>query len=961
MYTSVEELFRICTMSKQQSNKSQRTFGWMVRDTSQKSLTRETLVKTGISIGIVIIGSTTMGYFQLMSRFTTESLSEVEKYALLRAERESSIFIMAQDNHVTLKQALLDRLQSSTPEDFQEKFEERLSALPDGTIRNRPNTFNVKKTPGVFLGQNVKINADIQQRVMTYFDIIQSYGSAWYNRFFNTYIQIPENGLVVYMPDNNWTQNAPSDKSFRVTDDESFYITDKKHDPQRKTVWTGIYYDSVMKNWMAACVTPVDINGRHVATLGHDILISDLQNRTIKDTLEGTYNMIFRADGRLVAHPYLMNRIQESGGKYNISESQDVHLRTLFKLVTERSTNQVILDNPDGDAYLAITKIKGPDWYFVTVFPKSLLSQRAFNASRTILLVGIASLLIEIVVIFYILRNQLSAPLIKLMRATESIAAGDLDIELDITRQDELGRLAFLFNKMAQQLRESFTTLAQTNENLEVRVEERTADLKEAMELADAANHAKSDFLASMSHELRTPLNGILGYAQILDRSPTLTERDRRGIQIIDRCGSHLLTLINDVLDLSKIEANKLEIHPHPTHLPTLMQGVIEMCRIKAEQKGLDFIYDPPSDLPPGILVDEKRLRQVLINLLGNAVKFTEQGQVTLRITVVAKPEFLVGENAARTLCFQIEDTGVGMTLDQVQKIFVPFEQVGDTKKQAEGTGLGLSISQKIVEGMGGSIRVRSLQDVGSVFEFEIDCSLAEAWAQTDAIARRQTITGYEGDPQTILVLDDSWENRSVILHLLEPLGFTVLEACDGYEGLTQAAQHHPDLIITDLAMPKMDGWEFLRQLRQAEELKDTIAVVSSASVFERDRQRSLDAGGTDFLPKPVRAEELYDMVAKHLDLTWVEAEAHTPAAQSKANLTLIIPPVSELAILLDYAKKGQIKGLQEELENLAQLNQSYQPFVNHLSQAAKGFNIQKIRQFLQESIPESTLNLLNR
>jgi CheY-like chemotaxis protein len=350
-----------------------------------------------------------------------------------------------------------------------------------------------------------------------------------------------------------------------------------------------------------------------------------------------------------------------------------------------------------------------------------------------------------------------------------------------------------------------------------------------------------------------------------------------------------------------------------------------------------------------------------LINLIGNAVKFTEQGQVILRITVVAKPEFLVGENAARTLCFPIEDTGVGMTAEQVQKIFVPFEQVGDTQKKSEGTGLGLSISQKIVETMGGSIRVRSQQDVGSVFEFDVDCPLAEAWAQTQAIASRKKIVGYKGDRKTILILEYSWENRSVVLHLLEPLGFTVLEACDGNEGLIQANQHHPDLIITDLAMPGMDGWEFLKQLRQTEALKETIAVVSSASVFERDRQRSLDEGGTDFLPKPVRAEELSDMLAEHLKLTWIEEESSFSAVQPKTNLTMIIPPLSELTILLDYAKKGQIKGLQAELDKLAQMDKTYQPFVDYLSQAAKGFNIQKIRQFLQESIQEPALNLSTR
>ncbi|PLZ91510.1 hybrid sensor histidine kinase/response regulator [Fischerella muscicola CCMEE 5323] len=487
-------------------------------------------------------------------------------------------------------------------------------------------------------------------------------------------------------------------------------------------------------------------------------------------------------------------------------------------------------------------------------------------------------------------------------------------------------------------------------------------ELRQAEETAKNSSQAKSEFLANMSHELRTPLNGILGYTQILQRTEPLTEKGRKGVSIIYQCGSHLLTLINDVLDLSKIEARKLELNPIDFYFPAFLDSVIEICRIRAEQKVIGFDAQLDPNLPTSIRADEKRLRQVLLNLLGNAIKFTEQGSVTFKVEVIGNREWIIGKEKRPNqlpitkIRFQVTDTGVGIASEQIQKIFLPFEQVGNHKRQTEGTGLGLAISQKIVSLMSSQIQVKSEFGKGSTFWFEVELPQAQDWAKVSRVVKQGTIIGYQGQRRTILIVDDKWENRSVIVNLLEPVGFTVVEASNGNQGWEKAIFHKPDLIITDLIMPVMDGFELIKRLRQSSPYKEITVIASSASVFATDQYKSIEAGADAFLPKPVEADVLLELLRQYLQLKWIYdnkidkiKKTNVASLDDPAEMTL--PAKDVLQQLLTLSQDGDIQRILEIAQQISASDEQLISFAQQLIQLASNFQLKRLETFIKQSI----------
>jgi PAS domain S-box-containing protein len=483
---------------------------------------------------------------------------------------------------------------------------------------------------------------------------------------------------------------------------------------------------------------------------------------------------------------------------------------------------------------------------------------------------------------------------------------------------------------------------------------------------AEIANSAKSAFLANMSHELRTPLNGILGYTQILSRDKSLTAKQQEGINIIQSSGEYLLTLINDILDLSKIEAGKVELCQTDFHFGEFVQGIIDLFQMRAKQKGIAFNYEPLSHLPTGIRADEKRLRQIFLNLLSNAIKFTDFGGVTFKIGVVEeeqKKTDAINQFPMTQLRFQVEDTGTGIADHEIEKIFLPFQQVGDNEShQAEGTGLGLAITKKLVELMGGELHVKSTLGQGSTFWIVLKVPEVSNLVRKSPKAQQPVIIGFEGLSRQILVVDDKWENRSVLVNLLTPLGFQTREAGDGQECLDKAFQSPPDLILIDLVMPNMDGFEATRQLRKKPEFENLPIIAASASVFDLDQQQSLDAGCTDFIAKPIRADILLEKLKLHLGLTWIyERGNSTQTASDNSSsddlnqedeaTTMQGPSPQQAEALFDLAMMGDIGGIIEQVEQLEQSDEQLIPFCRLIRQLAKNFDEEQICHMVEQYI----------
>lgn len=552
--------------------------------------------------------------------------------------------------------------------------------------------------------------------------------------------------------------------------------------------------------------------------------------------------------------------------------------------------------------------------------------------TRTIqlLIVFVFVLIFVAISINLFLYKSFISPVIRLSHATKSLAQGDFITMEAIRRQDEIGELFQRFNYMSIYLKNLYQTLETKvrertqklelmNQTLktEVAVRQKTeTKLKAAMEAAEMANKYKSIFVANISHEIRTPLNVIMGYTQILKRWKTLDEDVFKAVDTIEKSGNHLLTVINDILDLSKIEAGKLEINRTEFNLNALVIDLTRMFEMRCREKGLSWTCEtsiPTEDLC--VAGDEGKLRQVLINLLGNAIKFTNRGGVILRIDSL-------GHHAFR---FEVEDSGVGISARSKDMIFEPFGQV-DSESYLGGTGLGLSISKRYTQLMGGTLEFSSETGSGSRFFFTIDLEPVSHRLQNDMELTYHDITSIKGDPLTALIVDDDPRNREIVSMMLSHIGVTVIETNNAAEAIETLSSRAVDIVFMDRYMPVTDGIEASRQIRDQHSSSEVKIVLITADVFEKDTENLSTAGIDKILHKPYKFDAIYECLHDLLGVTFEYREKglsrerkHEAERDPKTFYELELPDglLSEISNDAEYCKISQLKAKLSELDNI--------------------------------------------
>jgi signal transduction histidine kinase len=692
-------------------------------------LARATLIHMGVRIAVIIALSTLFSYLHMYSTLRTEAVAQLQQHVSERGQREQAIFQLAEDNHTFLKKALEERIRALTPQEVNTRFDELFVPLADGTVRSRREGFDGTKMVGLFVPRGVPVDVDLRRRLLASYDVLTWYAPAFHVRLADTFITLPEGPIVIYWPERpTWVHDAEPTTSLLTQ--AYFPISLPENNPQRQTAWSVVYTDDVSGKSMSTVTTPLDMEGRHVASISHDVMLEELMTRTINDHLPEAYNLLFREDGQLIAHPELKKDTAEP----------PTHLPGIIERVKAHSPGQTALELPEFDEYVAMTRLQGPGWYFATVLPESVVSRPAFLAARYVLLLGILSLLLELIIMYWVLQRQIARPLLSFAHATDRVASGDFQVKLDTTRQDELGQLAQAFRLMADQVQRREEELRQVNEGLELRVEERTRELKEVhAQLVKTARQAgMAEIATNVLHNVGNVLNSVYTSAQVAkervndmrlehvsrvatlltERQEDLTtflsqdERGRHVMPFLNKLGQNLveerkeiLTLLTDVGRYTEHIGDIVKVQQNYARTPRLQEPVsltdLAEDALRINSAGLvrhQVKVQRNIARIPSVLTDKHKVLMVLVNLVSNAKYAMDDVPLNERImSVTLEPPV---NDRVRIV---VHDNGMGIAPELLTRIF----QYGFTTRE-EGHGFGLHSSALAAQELGGSLSVHS-------------------------------------------------------------------------------------------------------------------------------------------------------------------------------------------------------------------------------------------------------------
>ena len=825
-----------------------------------RSLIRQAQTRVAVRIALVVLVATVISFLHVRHSLEEQALAQLAGSIGQRGVRESAPFLLARDNLKVFAEHYENALRTLGDSDPRERFQALFQRHPDGSLRLRLAVFNETGITGV-IGKHVPVDADLRRRLVAALELLSRFGPAWRNRFVNLYVTTPENAVLMYWPDKPWALDVSdwevNAKLALTAPEDSVLVTDQR--APREATWSDLYFDYGVDDWLLSATEPVNLDGQYQLSVGHDVPLDRLIQRTLSHHLDGTYNLLFREDGRLIAHPRLMEAIQASSGKLAIPGADDPHLSRIYRRVLNWDGETPIIANPEDREFLAVTRLAGPGWYLVTVFPEALVNARAYRTARLILGLGLVALLLELAILATVLRRQVAEPLTGLMAATRRVAAGDYNLQLDEQRDDEIGQLAHSLNRMSRELNHREAALQERREALETLNRQLAAELqercraeaevirqREALHQSEKMN-ALGSLLAGVAHELNNPLSVVVGRSLILEeelRHQPAGPAIARVREAAERCAR----IVKTFLAMARQEKpTRVELD-----LKSLLKSALELVGYGLKADGVVVELDLPAHLP-ALHADPDQLVQVFTNLLVNAQQaMNTRLERRLRISACAL-------DGGRAVAVTVSDTGPGVAPEIAHRIFEPFFT---TKGVGEGTGVGLSVSHGILQAHGGCLRLTESELGGASFQVLLPAGRGGEVMETPG---ERPVPADAAPGRAILVVDDEPEVAALMADILGGAGYRVITAASGRAALGELQRAPVDLVISDLRMPDLDGRGLYAALRvDYPALSQRMVFVTGDTL--NDSARDFLAGtGCRVLDKPFVPAQVRQTVAEML------------------------------------------------------------------------------------------------